>query len=138
MVVRVPVELKSDEMILRTVALANSGYEAEEPEVHVPISLAKKLGFKLESIRGERYGVVGAEVTAYILGEVMLRAKTEDRESSWIRARAVTVPGEYEVILSDSLMEKMEIEILKPSSGLWRFSGEDRVRESEKASYWPD
>ncbi len=138
MVVRVPVELKSDEMIVKTVALANSGYEAEEPEVHVPIALAKKLGFKLEGIRGERYGVVGAEVTAYILGEVMLRAKTEDRESSWIRARAVTVPGEYEVILSDSLMEKMEIEILKPSSGLWRFSGEDRVRESEKASYWPD
>lgn len=81
---------------------------------------------------------MGAEVTAYILGEVMLRAKTEDRESNWIRARAVMVPGEYEVILSDSLMEEMGIEILKPSSGLWRFSGENRVRESEKASYWPD
>jgi hypothetical protein len=137
-VVRVPVELKSGEMTLRTAALANSGYEAEEPEVHIPIALARKLGFKLEGIRGERYGVVGAEVTAYILGEVMLRAKTEDRESNWIRARAVTVPGEYEVILSDSLMEEMGIEILKPSSGLWRFSGESGVRESEKASYWPD
>jgi hypothetical protein len=57
--VRVPVELKSDSMILRTAALANSGYEAEEPEVHIPIALAKKLGFKLEDVRGERYGVVG-------------------------------------------------------------------------------
>jgi hypothetical protein len=46
---------------------------------------------------------------AYILGEVMLRAKTEDRGSSWIKARAVTVPGEHEVILSDFLVEKMEI-----------------------------
>jgi len=91
----VPVELRSNDTVLRTSALANSGYEAEEPEVRIPVALAKKLGFKLEGLKEEKYGVVGAEVTTYILGDVVLRVKTGDRESSWIRARAVTVPGEH-------------------------------------------
>jgi len=136
MVVRVVVEIKRGDKVIESSALVNSSYEAEEPELHIPIALARTLGFNLESLRGERYRVVGAEVTTYILGNVLVRVKTEDRSTEWINAKAVTVPGEYEVILSDALTEQLGIEIVKPKKGLWRFSGETKTRESAKVKYW--
>ena len=136
MVVRVVVEIKRGDKVIESSALVNSGYEAEEPELHIPIALARTLGFNLEGLRGERYRVVGAEVTTYILGNVLVRVKTEDRSTEWINAKAVTVPGEYEVILSDALTEQLGIEIVKPKKGLWRFSGETKTRESAKVKYW--
>ena len=136
MVVRVVVEIKRGDKVIESSALVNSGYEAEEPELHIPIALARTLGFNLESLRGERYRVVGAEVTTYILGSVLVRVKTEDKSTEWISAKAVTVPGEYEVILSDALTEQLGIEIVKPKRGLWRFSGETKIRESAKVKYW--
>ena len=136
MVVRVVVEIKRGDKVIESSALVNSSYEAEEPELHIPIALARTLGFNLECLRGERYRVVGAEVTTYILGNVLVRVKTEDRSTEWINAKAVTVPGEYEVILSDALTEQLGIEIVKPKKGLWRFSGETKTRESTKVKYW--
>lgn len=136
MVVRVMVEIKHGNEIVESPALVNSGYEAEEPELHIPLALARVLKFKLEGLRGERYKVVGAEVTTYILGKVLVRVKTKDKFSEWVSARAVLVPGEFEVILSDAITEQLGIEIVKPKRGLWRFSGELGVRESVEVKYW--
>lgn len=33
-------------------------------------------------------------------------------------------------MLSDAVIEALEIEILSPKTGLWRFRGEGKVRES--------
>ncbi len=134
--VRVHVEIKYDGRIIETSALVNSGYESDEPELHIPLALARILGFKLENLKGERYKVVGSEVTTYVLGEVWVRVKAKDKVTEWIKAKAVSVPGEYEVILSDALTEQLGIEIIKPRTGLWRLSGELKVRESVKAKYW--
>ena len=65
MVVRVRVLVRRVDRAVETSALANSGYESDEPEVHVPLGLARKLGFELEHLHSERYSVVGAEVSAY-------------------------------------------------------------------------
>ncbi len=134
--VRISVEIKHGDNVVVTSALVNSGYESEEPELHIPLALARILGFKLENLRSERYKVVGSEVTTYILGEVLVRVKTEDKVTEWIKANAVSVPGEYEVILSDALTEQLGIEIVKPRTGLWRLSGEPGTRKSVKAKYW--
>lgn len=134
--VRVLVEIKRNNRVVNSAALVNSGYEADEPELHVPLALARVLGFKLEGLKGERYKVVGAEVTTYILGEVEVRVRTEDKVSEWVKAKAVSVPGEYEVILSDAITEQLGIEIVKPRTGLWRLVGETRVRKSVEAKYW--
>lgn len=136
MVVRVPIEVRRGDRIVRSPALVNSGYEAEEPEIHVPLALARTLGFGLEGLKSERYRVVGAEVAAYVLGRVLVRVRTEDRSSEWVTAVAVSVPGEYEVILSDAAAERLGIEIVKPKSGLWRLSGEPGLRESVEARHW--
>ncbi len=134
--VRVKIQLKRDGRVEVTSALVNSGYEAERPEIHVPLALARRLGFKLEELRGETYKVVGAEVITYALGKVEVRVLTEDIASDWVTAFAVMVPGEYEVLLSDALIELLEIEIIKPKSGLWRFKGETVNRVSEEPRYW--
>jgi len=118
LVVRVPIELKYQNVILSTSALANSGYESDENEIHVPISLAEKLGYDLSDLKGEEYSVVGTKVTTFILGRVKVRVVTSDKVTGWVDARAVTVLNEYEVILSDALIESLGIEIIKPKIGL--------------------
>lgn len=134
--VRVKVRVRRGDRCIDTPALVNSGYEADRAEIHIPLAVARLLGFKLAELRGESYRVVGSEVTTYSLGEVKVRVVVEDRETEWAEAFAVTVPGEYEVLLSDALIESLEIEIIKPRSGLWRFGGERGVRSSEEPKFW--
>ena len=64
----------------------------------------------------------------------------EDRSSEWAKAKAVAVSGEYEVILSDKLLDMLGIEIVKAGLGHWRFSGEpiSHVRKSVEPQFWMD
>ena len=87
-------------------------------------------------MRAERYRVVGSEVAMYVLGYVEVKVVAENGESEWVRARAVSVPGEWEVLIGDDLIEEVGIEVAKPKSSLWRFTGEERLRRSEEAEYW--
>ena len=59
--VRVRVKLKSGNREVPSSALVNTGYEGFRPEIHVPLALAKKLGFSLEDVKSEKYTVVGGE-----------------------------------------------------------------------------
>jgi len=123
---------------LKTAAVANSGYETETPELHLPLALARRLGIPLHVLPSESYKVVGGSTHIYVLGEVLVRVIAEDRCSDWVRARAVSVPGEHEVLLSDKLLDALGIEIVRAGLGYWRFSGEstERVRRSAEAQFW--
>ena len=136
MVVGVKVEVKRGDRVVATAAVANSGYEAEEPELHLPLALARSLG--IPRAAGESYRVVGGSTHAYVLGEVLVRVVADDRSSDWVRARAVSVPGEHEVLLSGELLDALGIEIVKAGLGYWRFSCEspERVRRSAEARFW--
>ena len=136
--IRVPIEVRYRERSVKTSALANSGYESDEPEIHIPLALAKRLGFSLEALKSERYRAIGIEIPTYVLGYVEVRIVVEDRVSDWVRARAVMVPNEYEVILSDALIESLGIELVRPRSGLWRFRDETKTRSSLEPQYWID
>jgi hypothetical protein len=130
LVVRVPVEISFEGNVVRTSAIPNTGYESGEPEIHIPIALAKRLGVRVEGVRSERYRVVGWEVGALVLGYVDVRVRVEDRVTGWVGSRAVTVIGGYEVLLSDRLVEELGVEIVKPASGLWRFTFQFHVLDS--------
>ena len=132
--IRISIRYKENNVV--TVALVNSGYESEIPEIHIPLALARRLGLPLERLRAERYHVVGSETTTYILDYVDVKVITEDRESKWVKARAVSVPGELEVLLGDALIEELGIDIVKPRSGLWRFIDERKLRTSKEIEYW--
>ena len=138
MVVRVKVEVRYGDKTVETAAVANSGYETETPELHLPLALARRLGIPLHVLPSESYKVVGGSTHIYVLGEVLVRVIAEDRCSDWVRARAVSVPGEHEVLLSDKLLDALGIEIVRAGLGYWRFSGEstERVRRSAEAQFW--
>jgi hypothetical protein len=136
MVVRVPVEVKYLDRSQATSALVNSGYEVDEPEIHLPLGFIQRLGIEHEAARSEKYRVVGAEVSTHVLGYVEVRIKLEDKMPGWVKARAVMVPGEYEVIISDALAEELDIIVMKPKKGLWKLYGEERERESVEPQYW--
>ncbi|RLG70137.1 MAG: hypothetical protein DRO11_06655 [Methanobacteriota archaeon] len=70
------------------------------------------------------------------MNHVEVRVVTEDRETGWVRAKAVSVPGEAEVLLSDALIKGLGINVLKPRSGLWRFIDEEKLRKSDEAEHW--
>jgi len=45
--VRVLVKIKRDNKVVSSAALVNSGYEADEPELHIPLALARTLWWKI-------------------------------------------------------------------------------------------
>ena len=132
--VRVRVEIRAGDRRVITSALLNSGYEAEEPEVLLPPPLAEEL--HLTPVGSEDYRAVGAQVRTRVLGYVELRVIASDRQSGWVRARAVSVEGEQEVLLSDKLIDALEVEPVRPGRGLWRFSGEEGLRASVEPELW--
>ena len=66
MVVRVKVELRRGTNIVKTSAVANSGFESSVPEIHIPIKLAKVLGFDLTKCQVDEYSAVGTKVKVFI------------------------------------------------------------------------
>jgi len=75
--------------------------------------------------------IAGGEVLSYFIPRaVELTVVEEDRNSKSIVCNAIVTPHGEEVLLSDAVIEELEIEILSPRSGFWRFRGEDKVRRS--------
>ena len=116
-----------------TPALVNSGYEAESPELLLPLRLAEELGLwppgRIEIAYFSTPTGLGG---LYLLGEVLeVWAVAADREVG---------PSEHEreVLLSDYLTSSLGIAIEDPRAGLWRFRDEppERARESEPPRYY--
>jgi len=143
MVVRVRVKLKSVKGETVTVALANSGFETEEPEAILPTRVAERLGIYPKLPSGseiEEYkGVGGAVVKVFVVKNMVnISVITRDREVGPSSTTAVVTPGEDEVILSDKLMDALKIILLRPGEGLWRLTDdkEDITRRSEPPERW--
>jgi len=62
----------------------------------------------------------------------------EDRASKNIKADLVISTIEKEVLMSDALTEELEIIIISPRKGLWKFTDDpiDKIRQSYKPQYW--
>jgi len=73
----------------------------------------------------------GGEVLSYFIPNTVELAVIEGgRVLRRIVCNAIVSLHEREVLLSDSVIEELEIEILSPRTGLWRFKGEHEVRSS--------
>lgn len=116
-------------------ALLNAGYEVEEPELTVPEETARKLGLFPKLPKGSRvvdYLTVGrGKVRGYLIPKALqVRVLTKDRIKGPVSSNVAVVPGEEEVILSDKLIDALEIVIEKAGEGLWRFGDEKKIRRS--------
>ena len=139
--VKVKLEVRGREVI--TSALANSGFEAEEPEVVLPLRVAEKLDLypKLPSgtVVEEYVGVGGFKVSTFrIPGILKVYVVCEDKVKGPIGATAIITPGESEVILSDRVLDALGIILIRPGEGLWRFNDDPlvTVRKSEPREVW--
>ncbi|MGC8849547.1 MAG: hypothetical protein ACP5K1_02210 [Candidatus Bathyarchaeia archaeon] len=135
MVVRVKVKLASSGGGEVTAsAIANTGFESDEPEVMVPESVAERLGLypKLPGgVEVEEYRSVGGTFKAYRIRE-STRAwlVSGDRSIGPVETVLTIVPGEDEILLSDKLIDELGIELIKPGEGLWKLRGDKTLRKS--------
>lgn len=119
-------------------AKINTGFTVgPSPMVRLPRKVAEQLGFNIEAgedlKRGSRRR--WAPLPMRRLGVVEVMAIEPDRQSQWVRAVAVYT-GASTLLINDYLTEELEIEIIRPGTGLWRFRGEDVVRRSAEPSYY--
>lgn len=121
-----------------TSALVNSGFEAETPQLLIPRKLAIELG--LWPPPNDAYlievGTAGGPVRNYLVPNAAeVYVETNDRRVGPVRCDIMISNLEYEVLISDRLGGELGLVILD-LRGKWRFSDEDKVRETEASQYW--
>jgi len=79
----------------------------------------------------------GGEVLSYYIPDSLkLQVLINGEVFKEIKCNTIISTFEKEVLLSDAVIEELEIEIISPKTGIWRFKGEKAKRKSEKAEYW--
>ena len=140
MVVRVRVRIVGSGGSLETVALANSGYEAETPQIMVPVKLARLLGlWPPEGLEETEYDTAGGPLRVWVAARACrVSVVAEEAEAPEVEADVVISPLADEVLLSDKLIGELGIALEDVGRGLWRFRWEprDKVRRSEPPKYW--
>lgn len=121
-----------------TSALINSGFEAESPQLLIPRRVAVELELwppPQDAILIE-VGTAGGPVRNYLVPRsVEVYVETQDRRVGPVVADVMISYYEYEVLVSDRLGGELGIVILD-LRGKWRFSDEDKIRETEASQYW--
>lgn len=137
--VRVKVRIRAGKVEAATSALLNTGFTAEENDILIPKTLAERLNLwppPPNSI-AESVETAGGETIVYRAPEpIDLQVEATGRQTKPIRCRAIVSTHVNEVLLSDSTIEALQIQILSPKKGGWRFRGEEAVRPSVEPEEW--
>jgi hypothetical protein len=129
--VRVRLESRRNGKSLEAPALLNTGFTSDSLDIHLPIPAAEALGLWPPPPNAvlETLDTAGGETLSYYIPDaVRLTVLEEDRNSKTIMYNVLVSPLEREILLSDAVIEELEIEILSPKTGLWKFKGDDKVR----------
>ena len=129
--------LKTNREVL-TSALVNSGFEAETPQLLIPRRLAIELGLwpPPEDAYLVEVGTAGGPVRNYLVPRAAeVSVVTKDRVVGPCICDVMISGLEYEVLISDKLGGELGIVILD-LRGKWRFSDEEKIRETEAPQYW--
>jgi len=137
LVVRVKLRLSKNSKSIDVVALVNTGYEADTPQLIIPISIARRLNLwpPPANAREAIFDTAGGPLRVWIIPQ-LVKAKiiTPNAESKEVTIDVVISPLADEPLISDLLADELGIAIESPGKGLWRFRWEppSKVRESEK------
>jgi len=129
--VRVRVKLESSYKSIENIALLNTGFTTETLDIHIPRKVAEELKLWPPPSNAilETLDTPGGEVLSYFIpNAVKLTVVEQDRKSKSIICNVIISTYEKDILLSDAVIEELEIEILSPKTGLWRFKGESKVR----------
>lgn len=143
MAVRVRLRIKSrlGGRALESVALVNSGFETEKPQLLVPMGLAAKLGLWPPPPDSEivELGTAAGPVRNHLVRDVLeVSVVTRDRLVGPVPCDAIISHIETEVLINDKLGEELRIMVIGLGSGRWRFIDDkpDVVRFAESPQYW--
>ena len=136
MAVRVRLRLKRGNVVLETVALVNSGYEADTPQLLLPVGLARELGLwpPGTGMIETTFETAGGPLRVWVARKaIMVQVIAPDASSPEVEADAVVSALADEPLISDQLAGALAIAVEDFAEGLWRFRWEprERVRRSE-------
>ena len=134
MAVRLKLRIRVNSRIADVVALLNSGFEAPTPQLLIPVDTARILGlWPPEGAREVILETAGGPLRAWFYPrKALVKVVAEDVESREVLTDIVVSPIGDEPLISDMLAEELEIAVESFGKGLWRFRGEQKLRESAK------
>jgi len=136
MAVRVRLRLSRGDRVVEAPALVNSGYEADSPQLMVPIEVARSLGlWPPLSAREEVFETAGGPLKVWVLRRsATAQVVAGDAASRAVEVDVVASPLADEPLISDVLAGELEIAVEDFAKGLWRFRWEpvERLRASER------
>ncbi len=144
MAIRVRIGIKTRVEPLRetkVVALVNSGFETDTPQLVVPMKLATQLGLhhRLTEARIESYGTSAGPIRMYVLPQALeVWIDEADIRSRSVVTDAVISDLEIEVLISDYLAGELGIIAEDFRHGIWRLKEDpsNRMRKSYRAQRW--
>jgi len=140
--VRVKLRVRFNDKFVDAIALANTGFETDSPQLLVPRSFITLNNIDLRFLGEPRvveYDTAGGPIVMHMYPYACRAAVIEeDKVSKEVKADLVISPIEREVIMSDALIEELGIILLSPRRGLWRFIDDpvERIRYSYRPQYW--
>jgi hypothetical protein len=142
MAVRVRLRVERGDRVLEVVGLVNSGYEADTPQLMIPVSLARILGLWPPPMDAREvvFETAGGPVRVWVVeSAAIVKAVASDIESRGVNVDLVLSTHIDEPLISDILAGKLEIAVEDFAEGLWRFKWEPmgKLRRSEKREAYP-
>jgi len=124
--VRVKVRIKYGGRSVDLVALVNTGYETDVPEILIPVDIAEKLGLwpKLpDNTLVETYRTASGLMRVYRVEGANVSLLIDDVEVRSTETYVVISEYTDEALISDQLTSRLDIVIEDPAKGLWRLRG---------------
>jgi len=124
--VRVKVRVVIGVRVFEVIALANTGFETDEPQLLIPYNLLMEKNIDTSDLGKPtllEYDTPGGSVTMYVYPKACRVSIVEpDRSSREVIADLVVSLTEREVLMSDALIEELGVVIISPRKGLWKFT----------------
>ncbi|RLI30930.1 hypothetical protein DRO51_04400 [Candidatus Bathyarchaeota archaeon] len=138
MAVRIKLLVECEDRKLEIIALVNSGFETETPQLLLPMTAAGRLGLSppLGGLE-QTYDTAGGPTKVWVYPEKakvkVLAGKTTSKE---VKTDIVVSPIEDEALISDMLAGELELVGEDFGKGLWRLSKEKELHQTEKPQLW--
>lgn len=140
MAVRVRIKITVGDKSLETIALVNTGYETETPQILIPIPAAEALGaWPPAGAFESTYETAGGPLRTWIYPRgCRVNIVAEGATAVETEADLVVSPIADEVLISDKLTGELQIVLEDAGRGIWRLRQEPqtRLRASEPPKYW--
>lgn len=140
MAVRIKVKISINEKNLETIALLNSGYEAETPQILVPIQVAEFLGlWPPKNAIESTYETAGGPLRIWVYPrKCYVYIEEEGVKLVETNADLVVSPIADEVLINDKLIGELQIILEDAGKGLWRLRSDPqtKIRYSNPPKYW--